>query len=235
MSKIKIATVLLGSLLTSVVAGGAHASIVYADFNGLNGQNTAQIDNFTVTSSPGGSFAQKDDGSTFGVGISGGASVVPGEIDGQEYLKFASNSGTRLLSAFSVSFLYAQPAYFDTVNESASIIINGVSYFLSVVDTLNASFSFGPGATVSNLSPGSENNGGAWQVVFANPLSFDTIQFSPGPNGGATSPQADYAFGSLTTAAVPGPIVGAGLPGLMMALGGLVMLARHRRYQAAGV
>ena len=32
--------------------------------------------------------------------------------------------------------------------------------------------------------------------------------------------------------AVPGPILGAGLPGLMMALGGLVIMARHRRDQA---
>lgn len=233
MSKIKIAAALLGGLLTSAHAGGAQASIVSSDFNLLNGLNTVQLDNFTVTTSAGGTFAQKDDGSTFGVGVSGGSSVVSGEIDGQEYMRFVSNIGNRLLSAFSVSFLYAEPAYEDTVNESASIIIDNTTYVLSVVDTLTASFSFA-GATVNRISEGAVGGGGEWEVVFDNPYSFASIQFSPGPNGGTTSPQADYSFGSLTTAAaVPGPIVGAGLPAFMMALGGLVILARRRRNQAA--
>lgn len=234
MSKVKIAAALLGGFLTSAYAGGAQANIVYSDFNGLNGQSSAQIDNFTVTTSLGGSFAQKENAGTFGVGVTGEGSVVAGEIDSQEFIRFASNIGSRLLSAFTVSFLYAAPAYQDTVNESASIIIDNLTYVLSLDDATNASFSFGPGATVTMLSEGSEGSGGAWEVKFDNPLSFSSIQFSPGPNGGSTFPQADYAFGSLTTAAaVPGPIVGAGLPGFMMALGGLVILARRRRHQAA--
>jgi hypothetical protein len=234
MSKMKIATALLGGLLISAYAGGAQASVVYSDFDPYNGASSAVIDNFNVTTSPGGVFAQKANAGSLGVGVSEGA--VPGEIDGAgasaEFIRFESISGSRLLSAFTVSFLYAAPAFGDTVNESASIIIDGFTYVLSVVDTLNASFSFGPGATVTNLSPGSAAGGGEWQVAFANPLSFASIQFSPGPTAGSTAPQADYAFGSLTTAAVPGPIVGAGLPGLMMALGGLVILARRRRNQA---
>jgi hypothetical protein len=38
---------------------------------------------------------------------------------------------------------------------------------------------------------------------------------------------------SLEARAVPGPIVGAGIPGLLVALGGLVALARRRRNQGA--
>jgi len=45
----------------------------------------------------------------------------------------------------------------------------------------------------------------------------------------------DFAIDSLSieAAAVPGPIVGAGFPGLLMALGGLLVLARRRRATAA--
>jgi hypothetical protein len=45
----------------------------------------------------------------------------------------------------------------------------------------------------------------------------------------------DFAVDNLSieAAAVPGPIVGAGFPGLLMALGGLVVLARRRRATAA--
>ena len=241
MSKIKIATALLGGLLTSAYAGGAQASVVYSDFNSFNGANTALIDGFNVTTSAGGVFEQKGNAvsGTFGVGVGGAGSVVGGEIDGglpntpPEFIRFESNSGSRLLSAFTVAFLYAAPAFGDQVNESASIVINGTAYILSVVDTISATFTFGAGATVENVSPGDGTHGGEWRVTFTNPLSFTSIQFDPGPTGGSAAPLGDYAFGSLTTAdAVPGPIVGAGLPGLVMALGGLVILARRRRHQA---
>ena len=70
MSKIKIAAALLGGLLISTYGGGAQANVVYSDFNGSNGVNSAVIDNFNVTTSPGGVFEQKTNGGSFGVGVS---------------------------------------------------------------------------------------------------------------------------------------------------------------------
>jgi hypothetical protein len=45
----------------------------------------------------------------------------------------------------------------------------------------------------------------------------------------AGAPNGDVLLTSVSTLAVPGPIVGAGLPGLVAACGGLLALARRRR------
>jgi hypothetical protein len=55
---------------------------------------------------------------------------------------------------------------------------------------------------------------------------------SSGAAGTADSSILANAF-SVTLVTVPSPIVGAGLPGLMAACGGLLVLARRRRRQIA--
>jgi hypothetical protein len=55
----------------------------------------------------------------------------------------------------------------------------------------------------------------------------DTLANGTCPNSCATG------YGTITLQAVPGPIVGAGLPGLIAACGGLIALARRRRQRNA--
>jgi hypothetical protein len=47
-----------------------------------------------------------------------------------------------------------------------------------------------------------------------------------------TATGAQLSNASITVSAVPGPVLGAGLPGLIMACGGLLVLARRRRKEA---
>lgn len=57
-------------------------------------------------------------------------------------------------------------------------------------------------------------------------------QFSS-PEGGMNTALLRGSFADVTTFAVPGPLVGAGMPGLVAAFGGLIALSRHRRRKAA--
>jgi hypothetical protein len=57
-------------------------------------------------------------------------------------------------------------------------------------------------------------------------VTGDAVGTGTGPN---TGQNARYDGNVDTFAAVPGPVVGAGLPGLLMACAGLIALARRRR------
>jgi hypothetical protein len=58
------------------------------------------------------------------------------------------------------------------------------------------------------------------------------VQFSS-PEGGTNQAFLRGTFADVTQFAVPGPVVGAGIPGIIAACAGLVALARRRRRQAA--
>jgi len=96
-----------------------------------------------------------------------------------------------------------------------SVSLSGGSLPSAIVDTSPDSFSFG------NLLAG------GYELVITGDVT--------GRNGGVLGGGAVGYAGLFTTvqaAAVPGPIVGAGLPGVLMALGGLI--AWRRRRAAAG-
>lgn len=97
----------------------------------------------------------------------------------------------------------------------SSITLSGGSLLSPVVDTTPTVFSF------SNLLSGT------YQLAIEGDVT--------GRNGGFLGGGFVGYGGTIAVVAspVPGPIVGAGLPGLLMALGGLVILSRRRRNQTA--
>jgi hypothetical protein len=127
----------------------------------------------------------------------------------------------------------------NVTGESATFTlasVPGTPYVISVTGHNDASSSFfrflidrdGPGAG-GFVQLGSDLNFGSGFSTITLPSFIDlgTFDFFRIVNGG-TGNTAGQITG-VTINAVPGPIVGAGLPGLVIACGGLVALARRRR------
>jgi hypothetical protein len=120
------------------------------------------------------------------------------------------------------------------VTNSPPIMADGTGQFTAAIGCLNFS----------------DCNGGTTPTI--NDLHFTVtnatlaqLEIGNGPGGltgnmfvadilcGATQPQCANPLTGPVDVSVPGPVVGAGLPGLLMACAGLVGLARRRRQKIA--
>jgi hypothetical protein len=85
--------------------------------------------------------------------------------------------------------------------------------------------------------------GEAWTVAGSNSPTTGFMTLLSGADEGVSHPLLSFSFYTFAAtngnvlvqsiSAVPGPIVGAGLPGLVAACGGLIALARRRRQRIA--
>ena len=119
-----------------------------------------------------------------------------------------------------------------TYNVSGNLL-NDAYLSLSATDFLNATS--GVNEVLSNNAVLNLLAAGTTTATFApiGSLFVTKDQVNSGNNGTAQASILTNAFSVTTVTPIPGPIVGAGLPGLIAACGGLLALARRRRQQRA--
>jgi len=108
------------------------------------------------------------------------------------------------------------------------LLVGNFSFVASEINAFDPTTGKFEGTIPINI--GSNMPGGLWALGFGTGGSNgspDTLFFTDGING-----EMNGLFAALNVS-VPGPIVGAGLPGLVAACGGLLALARRRRKVAA--
>jgi hypothetical protein len=117
--------------------------------------------------------------------------------------------------------------------------IPGQEYIITVTGHSNNSTSFfnffidadGPGALTDFVQLGGDISLSGFSTIalpsFIDLGTTDYFRIVNGGSGRNSGGQIDVVDLSIT--AVPGPVVGAGLPAFLMALGGLVILSRRRR------
>lgn len=141
---------------------------------------------------------------------------------GLNFISFAPDGGVELNSVFTT-------VYTVTFNLDVASIISG----MWAAD--NGAAIYNNGSFVAGLA--TAGNGPATNYSTSHAFSFaglagaNVLSFYI-TDGGLPSAFA-FDVGSVRAAAVPGPVLGAGLPGLMMALGGLIAWRRRRRLGTA--
>jgi hypothetical protein len=105
--------------------------------------------------------------------------------------------------------------------------------FMKVFDTAFGEFT--ENLTVTSVSPGTSSLGitASGTITETTYKSGPTFDPTPVLYSAAYTQTGDLINASFTDATVPGPILGAGLPGLLAACSAMIVLARRRRHQAA--
>jgi hypothetical protein len=127
---------------------------------------------------------------------------------------------------------YAAPisaSFFTTANPLISATTNSVSvlgdwFGLGSGSVTLSAFDY-LGNFLGSVTDTDNKPPGSGPILTLNLTGIHSVTFS---STSGTVGFDNFQFGELTAAPVPGPIVGAGLPGIVMALGGLIAWRRRR-------
>jgi hypothetical protein len=217
--KSTIGGVLMSAFFLGAGSLAAQASTLWS--TGLDANNDGIDDHYTVLG------YVNNNGTNSNVGYPAAPPALDTPAAGPAYL-YPNGAYTPT----GLSFISSAPGGGDGFNTT----VYTVTFTLDTAGIISGMWAADNGGVIYNGNTKVAN----LDTVLNNPASnYDTSHaFSFAGTAGAniltfyiTDGGPPSAFG-LAPAAVPGPIVGAGLPGLVMALGGLVFLSRRRRNQA---
>jgi hypothetical protein len=144
-------------------------------------------------------------------------------IVGNEFglsLNYIATTGASANSSADVAWTY---------NVSGSLLSDA---FLSLAGNTTGTGTASVGETLSNGVVLSLSSPGSTTATFTPIGSLGVIKDQVDFSGAAGSASTSILQNAFSLTPVPGPIAGAGLPGVVIALGGLVALARRRKAAA---
>jgi hypothetical protein len=137
-----------------------------------------------------------------------------------------------------VPSIVAGPVFGGPLNGAITVTDSVLPFTFSAIDlataNANTAYTFTGlllGAPVFNVATTVASPAGVFNTVLSGHSAdvIDTLVVTANIGAGGTSTNID----NIVVSKVPGPLVGAGLPGLILAIGALIALARRRRQLVA--